>query len=353
MSSEDVMPMYEEFPVWIREFELEEDEGTREKCWAGVDAFVEGAESDEIENLVRLAFNTRQKASASFLQTFRATFHDANPEFEILDNDREVEVLAGCCLTVLLDNNDAELSALVALAITAVSAGSNRKHNLPMDIAGLAENALRKISESNSKRPDLNECRIELPELSLDEADVPTAFTEITSALQSISKSHNLVIDATNTVINQQDEELQMLWWLTGGRSIDEDCEFTKIDKKFQPLLFAKELADQTEVLPGPGSIKGLLSRAGLKATGSLTVKDVISNAKAEWLSELVEDIEPSPVTQPIHYAIKRQLETGPGDAWLAGWAAATELDAGLSFSPLIFGSLFYRECLLELFLGE
>lgn len=353
MSSDEVMPMHAEFPAWVSQFELGEDVDTREKCWAGVAAIGNDADSNDIEDLVRLAFNTRQKASTPFLQKFRTTLQDANPESVMLSNDREVEVLAGCSLVVLLDSDDAELAALAALAITTASVGGVRKHKLPMNIAGLAENALIRFSESNSQRPDLSKYKKILPQLSVEPADLPTAITAINTALQTISTRQHRAINAMETIINQQDEELQMLWWLTGGRSIEEDCAFNKVDKKFQPLLFAKELADQTEVLPGPCSIKGLLSRAGLKEAGKLILQDSINNAKTKWLLILVEDIDPSPITQPIHFAIKKQLETGAGDAWVAGWAAITELDANLSFSPLVLGNLFYRERLLELFLGE
>jgi len=353
MKSGEVMLMHEDFPTWVGEFELGEDVDAREKCWGGVVAFVNDADSDDVEGLVRLAYNTRQKAQTSFLEKFRTALQDANPESVVPRNDREMQVLAGCSLVVLLGSDDTGLAALVALAITTASAAGGRKHKLPMDIAGLAENALLRLSESNSQRPDLSKYNIKLPALSLDPAAFPAAFTAITSALKTISTNQNLANIATRTIVNQQDEELQMLWWLIGGRSIDVACAFNKVGKKFQPLLFAKELADQTEVLPGPGSIKGLLSRAGLKDAGKLELQDAVNNAKTVWLSSLVEEIEPSPITQPIHFAIKRQLETGAGEAWIAGWAATTELNAKLSFSPLEFGNLFYRERLLELFLGE
>lgn len=369
MNSEDVMPMHEEFPVWVREFELEVDTDAREKCWSGVLAFVKEAEGDDLEELIRLAFNTRQKPNALFLKKFRNAFHGANPESVLAGNDREMEILAGCCLVVLLDIDDGEFAALVALAITTTSAGGGRKHKLPMDIVGLAESALIRLSESNSQRPELTKhTSTAAPKLGLedaiakvssqpDAAGIAAAFTltatAISSALKTITAKQNAAINAVNTFINQQDEELQMLWWLTGGRSIDEGCAFDQVELKVQPLIFAKELADHTEVLPGPASIKGLLSRAGLREAGELKLQQAINAAKAGWLLSLVQDIDPSPVTHPIHFAIKRQLETGPGDAWIANWAATTELDAKLSFTPLELGNLFYRERLLQLFTGE
>lgn len=367
MSSEDAMSMHAEFPVWVREFELGEDINAREKCWTGVVAFVNDAEGDDVEELIRLAFKTRQKASTPFLKKFHSALHDANPE-AVPGNDREMEVLAGCCLVVMLDIDDAELAALAALAITTTSAGGGRKHKLPMDIVGLAENALIRLSESNSQRPDLTKyTSTALPKLGLedaiakvaqfDTAGVAAAFTlaatAISTSLKTIATKQNTAINAVNTFMKQQDEELQMLWWLTGGRSIDEACAFDKVDQKVQPLLFAKELADHTKVLPGPASIKGLLSRAGLREAGELKLQQAISAAKTVWLSTLVEDMEPSPVTHPIHFAIKRKLEAEAGEEWIAAWSSPTGLDANQLFSPLMLGNLFYRERLLKLFLGE
>lgn len=369
MNSEDVMPMHAEFPAWVREFELDKDIDAREKCWAGIVAFVNDLDGDGIENLIRLAFDTRQKASSTFLKEFRAALHDANPEGVVSGNDREMQVLAGCCLVVLLDIDDGGLADLAALAITTTSAGGGRKYKLPMDIVGLAESALIRLSESNSQRPDLTEyTSTAVPKLSLEDAitkvnsqpdavGIAAAFAlaaaSISTALKTIATKQNMSINDVNAFIKQQDEELQMLWWLTGGRSIDENCSFDQVEKKVQPLIFAKELAGHTEVLPGPASIKGLLSRAGLRETEKLKLHQAINAAQAEWLLPLVEDIDPSPITQPIHFAIKRQLETGSGEAWIPNWAATTGLDAELSFTPLELGNLFYRERLLQLFSGE
>jgi hypothetical protein len=55
----------------------------------------------------------------------------------------------------------------------------------------------------------------------------------------------------------------------------------------------------------------------------------------------------------PLHFAIKRQLETGPGDAWIAGWSATVGAPSDLTLPSLTLGNLFYRERLLLLFGDE
>ena len=156
-----------------------------------------------------------------------------------------------------------------------------------------------------------------------------------------------------NTFVRVQDEELQMLWWLTGQRSEDLDCAFGAVAADAQSLVFAKELADHTEFLPGPASVKGLLSRAGLKERKKIAISTAINAADSAWVRKFVPEGEPSPVSTPIHFGIKRQLETGQGEAWIAGWAAAVGVKATLAVSPLGLGVLFYRERLLLLFGDE
>ena len=70
-----------------------------------------------------------------------------------------------------------------------------------------------------------------------------------------------------------------MLWWLTGRRSFDLDCSFDTVPVEARPLVFAKELSDSTEFLPGPASVKGLLSHAGLKDRKKVALSHVINAA--------------------------------------------------------------------------
>jgi hypothetical protein len=146
-----------------------------------------------------------------------------------------------------------------------------------------------------------------------------------------------------------QDEELQMLWWLFGGRSTDMDRAFDAIDANAQPLVLAAELAGMTKFLPGPVSTKAILSRAGVKE-GECTVPATVNACDAQWLARLVEGREPSPITQPIHFAVKRKLETGDDNSWVAGWSGVVGIDAGHALPALTLANLFYRERLLAQF---
>jgi len=111
--------------------------------------------------------------------------------------------------------------------------------------------------------------------------------------------------------------------------------------------MFAKELADMTGPLPGPAHISALLSRAGVGDRGELTIVDAVNACDETWLRKIHSAQALSVVTLPIHFAISRKLETGDQESWVAGWAAAAELNPKQSLSPIAIGRLFYRERLL------
>jgi hypothetical protein len=142
------------------------------------------------------------------------------------------------------------------------------------------------------------------------------------------------------------DEELDMLSWVVGGRSLMPDDTFGGVPAVQKPLVFARDLASMTKIYPGPTAVPALLSRAGIPTTGTVTIVDVVNAVSAEWTTAVLSESNPSPASSPIHYALARREETGPDGAWQAGWAAATGIEAGAALSPIVLAELFYREVL-------
>jgi hypothetical protein len=363
--AEEVRHMHEDFARWHAAIGIGDDQLRRHARWAGVSTIVEAADTQIVEALVRLAFRTRQTAVPASLQKIRQAFKDADETFEMQGNDREVQVLSGTCLAVLMELQDA-VAARAALSVTTAALGGARKADVPMDLLELAENAINRIADANRERPNLaSSVSGNAPKCDFQKA---AAKIRETPGWESVAEAFSLAAEATNTAMRtivqrqattmqafnrfvlMQDEELQMLWWLTGQRSWDHDCSFEALAADLQPLAFSKELADNTEFLPGPPSIKALLSRAGLKERKKVVIPQVINAADSMWLQRVLGEGDPSPVSTPLHCAIKRQLETGAGDAWIAGWSAVTGIDSTHSISPLALGTLFYRERLLILF---
>lgn len=356
--------MHKDFPRWYAAVSIGADTEKRAARWQGVDAIVSKADRTSIEALVRLAFASRQAPSPHSLTRIQEAYAVEDETFDHSKAAREMEVLAGACLAVLFERGG-DLGAIAALMVATASFAEGRTPNLPMEITALAEGALERMSEANRKRPDLANHMVKRP-LNVDfktagakaqegtgeafAAAFTLAASSIGTAMQTLVAQHAEAIRAVDQFIKVQDEELQMLWWLTGGRSWRLDCGFDEVTAGAQPLVFATELADSTMLLPGPRSVKPLLGRAGLNERKKFTIGATVNAADAKWLAKLVEGVDPSPVTEPMHFAVKRQVEAGGDQAWIAAWAAVVGVNAERSLSALALGTQFYRERLLALF---
>lgn len=351
-----------QFATWMREFRLGQDNApSLEHRWAGVAAIRKIAQVDEIEALARLALKSRQQPMASVLEKIVGAFANEDSEFTAAKNARELEVLAAITLVHLSQTLDDSFAPTAALVITTALVGGARTPQLPLDLYKLGEHALQQLSIVRNRRPSVTEpsksakltfepaaakARAQFDAATLGDAFI-LAGTAASNTLNAVQASNAAAISALATRLRQQDEELQMLWWLIGGRSEFLACDFDDVPSAIQPLIFAKELAEHTEFLPGPASLRAILSRAGVGNHEQLVLSAAIGAFKTEWLQALVQDKVPSPVTCPIHYAIQRQIETGPGTDWVPGWAAATELSKELALTPITLAELFYRERLL------
>lgn len=364
MAGTDDLPMQEEFARWYGEVSLGGDQGRREARWEGVCTIVREASSDIVEGLLRLAHQSRHTPRSEVMEAIRHAFRGADEAFEMTGNDRELLILAGTCLAALMEETDEDVGAVAALAATTAGFGGARHPNLPMDLAALGETAIVRRGDGNRKRPSLTEFLKTFRKFDFQNAETKVtdeqtfegtaeafklAANKVRASMSQLTETHADAIRAIDHFLRVQDEELQMLWWLTSRRSWELECTFDDIPPDARPLVLASDLASNTEFLPGPPSVKGILSRAGLKQHETIRVVDSVNAADSGWLKGLVEDMDPSFVSTPLHVAIKRQLETGPGDAWVAGWAASTEVSDDYALSSLELGNLFYRERLLLL----
>ena len=363
MADIDAASMHEEFARWYGAVSLDDDQARRKARWEGVSAIVGDADRNTVEGLLRLAHQSRQGPAADVVGAIRQAFKATDDAFEMSGNDRELQILAGACLAVLMEADEA-VGAAAALSATTAEFGGARHPNLSMDLGALAEEAIVRHGEANRKRPSFED-HLPTPKLDFEAAaskvmepqswaNLAEAFKlaakDTSGAIRLIAEAREADFRTIDDFLRAQDEELNMLWWLTNQRSSDYDCAFDKIPSEVRPLVLASELAANTEFLPGPPSVKGILSRAGLKDNEDVRISDAVNAADSTWLQGLVDEVNPSFVSTPLHAAIKGQLDTGPGDAWVAGWAASIELNEDYALSGLALGNLFYRERLLMLF---
>ena len=362
MSDAEAPPMHEDFARWYSAVSLADDPRRRQARWAGVSSVVRDADDNTVEGLLRLTHPSRHLPMASTLEAIRQAFKDTDDAFDMSGNDRELQILAAACLAVLMAT-DEHLGPVAALAATTTGLAGARLPDLPMNLAALAESEIVRWAHGNRTRPSLTaHFSSEPPRISFAKAAAKATTEQDWEALaeafdlcanathlamKRFAKTQLDAVSAAESFLRVQDEELQMLWWLTGQRSSDCDCAFGAIPTAARPLVLAKELADRTEFLPGPPSVQGILSRAGLTARKKVLLTAAVNTAESNWLRAAIGESNPSPLSTPLHDAIRRQLETGVGDTWIAGWAASTGLDAAYALPSLSLANFFYRERLL------
>ena len=361
MADADATPMHEDFPDWYGEVNLDPAPARLRARWKGISTLLRDADRDTVQGLLLLTHQSRH-LPAALLPKIRQPFKATDATFTMRGNDRELQILAASCLAVLIET-DPNLGPFAALSATTSGLDGARHPNLPMNLAALGEFGIRRWGEAIRTRPALTtHANSEPPPLSFTElaskvtdqqsweavADaLKLAGSTTQLAIRHAATRHAGTIQAFARFLSVQDEELQMLWWLTGRRSSDYDCAFDGISADARPFVLAKELADKTQFLPGPPSVKGILSLAGLNERQTISIPDAVNAAHSDWLQAAMGELQPCPVSTPLHEAIKRQLETGAGTAWVAGWAATTGVVDAYAPSHLSLGNLFYRERLL------
>ena len=358
MAEDSVAPMRDEFPRWYSAVDISENRVRLAMRWQGVASLAAEADEVLVEAMLALLLRTKTRPTPEARASLRAHFKAADELFDVGDNDREMEILAGAALVTVL-GSDTKLAARTALSLSVALFAGARTTEFPLDLVALSEGSIARISNSRRARPQLATLPA-VPRMGLNNDHTeklkpgPTA-ENVTAAMNYLAnQAHtNLrdVVARVNSALadaNQfaaiQDEELQLLWWLFGGRSKTMDKPFAELPVDGQPIILASELADATQFLPGPVSIKPILSRAGLKERKRITVTAAINACDRVFLEKLIAGVTPSSVTQPFHFGIQRKLETGDENSWIAGWAAVTGIDAEFALPGIQLGNLFYRE---------
>lgn len=350
--------MTTDFARWYAEAFMDEA-ARRDLRWKGVVEVAASADHETVEVLIRLAFPTPVPASGRKSEKLTAvhsslvqTISGGDTAFDPTHSARELQVLAAAVLARLVPTMpDA------ALVVTTASMAGTRKPDLPMDLAGLAEAALVKLSERKQVRQDFAEIELAAPKVdykfnaeileTMEAEQIQAEFDRLhdatAAAIERVVAGQNRVVKVLLDRQELDEEELQMLWWLTGGYSHVSDKPFAKIDEKLRPFSLAHELAEMTAVSPGPGSVRAMLLRAGVGTT-KLKLADAVNAPSAEWAKEVSDSALVSPVTTPVHFALEQRAELGSTDTWQAAWSGLTGLPLDLQLPAVKLAELFYRE---------
>lgn len=342
--------MEAEFRRWYETVELAVDPAVAGSRWAAVQGLAQSATIEELDALIRAAFRSDQTTAAT--ASVRAKLADKGGAMQ----GEEFVLLAAATLVVVL-RYDLPAAARVATMIVTAHFNGLREIRQPMDLVGVGKTARLELAHTARQRPPLQ--MEPMPSLEVD--------TSAAEASEDSNESIRLLADAFAAVIqlvadrqtefeqraaryiSVQDEELDMLWWLQGGRTRSGQL-FTEIPRDQRPFVFARDLAEATFAMPGAPAVESLLARAGVEDGEPLSIAAAIQALPIEWLKTALPEADKSkvsPVTTPLHEGIKRRLEVRGEDTWIAGWAGVCDIDKAARLTSLQLANLCYCEQLL------
>ena len=97
--------MHEDFGPWYSTVCFGDDAQLRRARWKGVCNVVGAADGSTVEGLLRLAHGSRQAPDGVVGRTVREAFKASDEAFQMSGNDRELQILAGTCLAVLMEED--------------------------------------------------------------------------------------------------------------------------------------------------------------------------------------------------------------------------------------------------------
>jgi hypothetical protein len=333
------------------------DDGGGDKLWNASNTVLSAAPLPLVESISKTAFGLASVADANWAK-LQAQLTDAGATLN-LENAQQLQLLSAGLLMRLMSGNGGT-AAQAALVVTTTACGNARKPVAAVNLGEQAEENILRLSNDGRKRPDLSarptppaimfsKIRPLLETINADNLDnaFKAAATEINGGLKKVAEGFSTTLSAAQRTIAVQDEELQHLWWLVGGRSIERNVPFSELDGSAKPLMLAKELAAATQLIPGPTALRALFNKAGVGEKPIQIVK-AINACDIEWLRSIDGREGASSVAFPLHTAVNRRLETGDTEQWIAGWCGATGIKADHKVSANELAVLFFRERLLR-----
>lgn len=355
--------MQEQFNFWYGGMEFAENAEVRAQRYEAILAASRSPSMTVLEVLVRFAFRTKMQNLVTEAGQVRNQLAEAGPAL----GDEETALLAAVTLAIILEGRDATAGKAAALVTGAFCAGL-RTLTQPMDLVGFAFAAQNYLAETSRRRPPLEQQKLVNPHLdisahlnALEEGNIATVRAAIDAlanasrqTLTAMATRQRSFETAVRGYVKVQDEELDILWWLQGGRCTRFDQTFEEVQAEFRPIVIAVELAALTKVLPGPTALPSLLSRAGVNDVVKLSIPAMVQGLPNEWLGHVLPEDKAEKVsatTTPILEAVRRRQEVDGQDTWVSAWATVTGIEATASLPAPTLAELLYRE-LLQVFLG-
>jgi hypothetical protein len=329
--------MHKAFSEWYRQAGIEPDGDVLPKRWAAIEAY--SPTRDDAALFTRLFYHlVKPTPDLAFIEQLQL----ADPAFKTRDNDNELSLLAGAALVYGIEQQPELFADIAALSLVCALGGNLRP---PPRVRDIPELALTYLTRRSSNRASDGDAALERKR------------EEMKAALATLGAPHDGVVanelHSLRTQLSIVNEEANMLWWLFGEHSRDENARWSKFSVSAAALMTAKELADLTIVVPGPNAASAFLDRAikGAKSPrpSSIAIKAAINDVSTSWRERFTKTTYPTELeaVTPVSHGISLSLRSPDNDEWLPSFQHETGISPDASIAPSALSLQLYREAML------
>ncbi len=323
------------------------------------DKLRKGLDAERAVSLARLYFGLPTKKEPTW---FRDAFSEQDPSFSMLENEREVAVLASCLLSAGLI--DGVIAA--GLAILTIEFGGNRRPLLERcNLISKAKEALQLISIKSRTHGNIGIDKLKDPIKKGDELASELAqqsdFNRVGELLNKSSNYYftdikNLTKEVRNILqpillrLADIEEEVSMLWWHVGGWSRLLERPFSELDPALAATMAGIDLASLITKPPGPVAAQAILHR--LISTGrkgklsKVSIQDMVNAFPTDVYARINLGSRLKDIADicPALTALRLASEIGGENAWQATFYRDVGIDHNTSLLPLDLAMQIYRE---------
>lgn len=369
------MEMPQSFPDWYRSADIQIDGESVTKRWDAVAAILNEMTPPRAVSIAKLLIRSEvlpNELNEKLITSFQTT----DPSFGPLGNANELRVLAGCILCSLFEECPGDSADAASLATRCLTFQFSDSHNLPVPaILELAKHYIECRSIVLRKRPDLT--LSEIPRMDLSE-QVESIESDAEDVEEQIHESFRIVIgtleDRFRDVVEAmrkfsldhaeflaaQDEELNIVWWLFGGSSREENVRFEHLPSASVCIRAAKELADLTSFNIGPSGADAYLDHlirtsSDAQESAQINIERAIGEVNESWRAKWVGDmslsqrnmIEAFKRALPITFALASCENDNGTNSWVTLFEALECVGASDPLDARVVALQFYDELLL------
>ena len=326
------MSMNSYFSDWYRVAGIPPEGIPLTKRWEGVESFA--VDAAEISLLAQV-FYQLNSSDPSFIQRLREALNKVDPNFPMSGNDRELIVLAGAVLVDTIERRSRDIADLAALCLVCGAVQNVRVASAVPQIPEIGTKYLsqRSVQRAKPEKDGKEEA------LSKDLAAQGEVYGRLAPEFQKLQLEFPIV-----------SEESNMLWWMISETSRDVGQRWSELPLGMVCTLSGKELADLTQIIPGPIAARAFLDRAirsgGNEVAASISIAKAVNDTAKTWRDSHFSKPLPTGLEGilPLTHAVVLSARASDDKTWQPMFKAATGIAATAKSKPDAVAYQFYLE---------